>query len=393
VRDRLVKESDAFGSKAAAAAEADSALHRHDLMRGDGRCLFVYGELRGELPLGEQFAEWPAIEKRYDVINGGWVAVSPARQHRPDDTPAGASTCPLCPGGFEVPFSYDAAVFENRFPSFMPEPPAPVSHPLVAPALGRCEIVAYTEGHDGSLATLGDSQLDLVVSVWRDRSRDLWSDPRHAFILIFENRGEEVGATLSHPHGQIYAFDHVPPLIVARTAALAHHRLETGRCLSCDVVSSDIADRMRVLDEGSAFVVAVPFAPRWPYEIHLRARRHGVRRLTDLTAAECGEFRRLLQRIVRRYDGLFGFDLPYMMVIYEAPAGADDWHLSVEFMPPHRTETKLKIRASVETATGLFINDILPSEAAATLQAVPLGEGSVRAVSDGAGGAQRLRRV
>jgi UDPglucose--hexose-1-phosphate uridylyltransferase len=347
------------------------AVQRHEL-RAAVRRLIVYGDLLSSPVPSEVSGARSAIVKCRDAITDTWVAITPARQHRPDATTPGGRSCRLCPGGTEIPFPYDAVVFDNRFPSFMSDPPQPSADPRVAPAVGRCEVVVYTEQHEGSLATLTDEQVDLVVDVWRDRSHELWSDPRHAFVLIFENRGEEVGATLTHPHGQIYALDHVPPLIAARIDALSHHRAEQGSCLSCHVVASDLADKDRILDEGSAFVVAVPFAPHWPYEVHLRARRHGVRRLTDLTPKGCADFGPLLQRIVRRYDGLFGFDLPYMMVVLEAPEAVGDRHLTVEFLAPHRTATKLKIRASVETATGLFINDILPSEAAARLQAVSL---------------------
>jgi UDPglucose--hexose-1-phosphate uridylyltransferase len=348
---------------------------RHDLIRADGRRLFVYGELRGDLD-GDAIkaTPLPALQQRYDALSGTWIAISPARNTRPNSTLDGRSqadaACPLCPGGPEVPFSYEAAVFENRWPSFVADPPPVDADPRLARSRGRCEVVLYTSDHVGSLATLDAAALARVVAIWRDRSVSLWADPAHAFVMVFENRGEAVGATISHPHGQIYAFDRLPPFVATRAAVLARHRAAGGACLTCQVVADDLAAPERSVTTGEYFMVAVPFAARWPFEVRIRARRHGLRRLADLEPAEQVEFASLLREVVVRYDGLFGFELPYMMVVNEGPADEPDWHLSVEFLPPHRSAELTKIRASVETAAGLFINDTLPERSAARLAAV-----------------------
>lgn len=356
-------------------------LARHTLRHADGRCLHVYGELRGRLPESAGTVATPALHRRRDPFTDSWVAVSPGRNQRPQTRLAAdtrRSGCPLCPGGPEVPFSYDAAVFDNRFPSFMPQPP-PVAVAAggdgledVAPSVGRCEVVLYTEEHCGSLASLEPAQVARIVAVWRDRSQALWADPRHAFVLIFENRGEAVGATLSHPHGQIYAFDHLPPSVHRRVAALRVHRDRDRACLSCRVVRTEAASGRRRVADNDSFLVSVPFAPRWPYEVHVRALRHGARRLADLDAGEQRDLAAALRDVVLRYDQLYGVELPYMMVAQEAPAEQPDWHLSFEFFPPHRGPDKLKVRASVETATGLFVNDTVPETSAAELRALPV---------------------
>jgi UDPglucose--hexose-1-phosphate uridylyltransferase len=281
---------------------------------------------------------------------------------------AGGAACLFCPGGPEVPFPYQAAVFENRFPSLVADPPPPPAGDWTRPAQGRCEVVLYTDRHDGSLATLEPGELARLLAIWRDRSEELWADPRHRHVMLFENRGVAVGATISHPHGQVYAFDHVPPLIAARMAALAGHRERAGTCLSCEVVAGDLAAPERAVAPSAAFTVGVPFAARFPFEVHVRARRHGVRRLADLGDDELPALAAALREVVLRYDALFGFELPYMMVALEAPADAPDWHLAFEFLPPHRTEGLTKIRASVETATGLFINDTVPESSARRLR-------------------------
>jgi UDPglucose--hexose-1-phosphate uridylyltransferase len=153
---------------------------------------------------------------------------------------------------------------------------------------------------------------------------------------------------------------------------LVEHRQAMHRCLSCEIVARDDRAPDRAVARNDSFGVTVPYAARWPYEVHVRARRHGLRRLGDLTPSERVDLAAALQEVVIRYDGLFGTDLPYMMVAAEAPVGDDgrpqtDWHLSFEFLPPHRSATKLKVRASVETSTGLFINDTLPELSAAAL--------------------------
>jgi UDPglucose--hexose-1-phosphate uridylyltransferase len=355
-------------------------LPRHTFISPTGRHLHVYGEPKGVFagPINLPPSEPVAAHKRLDLLTGAWVAISPARNLRPHSRESEAlegdrAGCPFCPGGAEVPLGYEAAVLDNRFPTFVPDPPPIPAGPDIAPSIGRCEVVLYTDRHEGSLATLAPAELARVLAVWRDRSAELWADPRHRFVLIFENRGEAVGATLSHPHGQIYAFDHLPPLIETRLAAMARHRGERGSCLSCHLLASDEASE-RVIRSNGTFLVAQPFAPRWPYEVHVRARRHGLRRLTDLTPAEQRDLAGALHDVTVRYDALFGFELPYMMVIMEAPEGVDDWHLAVEFFPPHRNPQLTKVRASVETATGLFINDTLPEETARQLAAISVAD-------------------
>lgn len=346
-------------------------LARHELFHADGRRLLVYGDLHGSLD-GEPAAEPPqAIHKRLDPFTGAWVGIAPARNARPLDSAATTDEpCPFCPGGAEVPFAYEAAVFDNRFPSFRAAPPTPPALAGTAgPALGRCEVVLYTHRHETSFGRLSPAELARVLAVWIDRSRELWSDPAHAYVCVFENRGAEVGATIAHPHGQIYALDHLPPIPAAKAAAHRRHRERSGTCLSCDETVAD-ARSERVVAGNESFVVAVPFAARWPFEVAVRARRHGLRRLAELDAVEQRDLALALRDVVLRYDALFGIPLPYMMVGQEAPPGEPDWHLAFELYPLHRAPGATKIRAGVETGLGLFLNDVVPEDAARRLAAL-----------------------
>jgi UDPglucose--hexose-1-phosphate uridylyltransferase len=235
--------------------------------------------------------------------------------------------------------------------------------------------VLYTSRHDASFGELSPAELGRVLAVWTDRSHELWADPAHEYVAIFENRGATGGATIAHPHGQIYAVDHVPPVVAAKDAAHSRRRAE-GSCLSCTVTALD--DRSeRVVSANASFVVAVPFAPRWPYEIAVRARRHGAGRLSDLDSGEQLDFLVALADVARRYDALFGFPLPYMMVAQEAPRGQPDWHLAFEFFPLNRGPEKVKIRAGSETGIGLFLNDIAPEDAALQLAGLDVAEVAV----------------
>ena len=355
-------------------------LERWELRHGDGRRLFVYGTYSGEpLPADGPGGEWPALHLRHDALSDNWVAISPARNTRPQTAPTHdrpAPDCPLCVGGPELPFPYEAAVFENRFPTLLAAPPVPPQlDGRTAAAQGRCEVVLYTPTHQGSLATLTTEELARVIAIWTDRSAELWTEPTLRAVLVFENRGEDVGATLSHPHGQIYALDHLPVHLERRVDALVAHRTTTGACLSCEVVARDLAAPERAVRENASFTVAVPFAPDWPFELHVRARRHGARRLPDLTVEERRDLAAALREVVHIYDRLFDAPMAYLMACQQAPASAsgqvaEDWHLSFEFLPPNRGPDKLKMRATVETAAGLFINDTLPETSAAALAAV-----------------------
>ncbi len=371
-------------------------MRKKRVTKKDGRYLIYYyfdGALpeAGEEQSGEVGEGRPlgAGELRWNPTLREWVVTATHRQERTFFPPA--DYCPLCPtlpGGFETEIpaaDYQLAVFENKFPTLQREPPRPslagnALHP-VRPAQGICEVVCYTPRHQGTLTDCSEEEVRNLVAVWTDRYRELGARPDIDYVFIFENKGEAIGVTLHHPHGQIYGFSFIPPIPERELAAAHDHRERTGRCLFCDILADELRDGRRLVAENEHFAAFVPFYGRWPYEIHLYARQHRPS-LHDLNQAESDALTRLLRVVMRKYDNLWPEvpSMPYMMVMHQQPTDGREHggHFHVEFYPPHRTAAKLKYRASCESGAGTFINDSLPEDKAAELrQAQPNTEGFI----------------
>jgi UDPglucose--hexose-1-phosphate uridylyltransferase len=211
-----------------------------------------------------------------------------------------------------------------------------------------------------------------LIHVWQDRYLEISSREGIRYILIFENRGPEVGVTLSHPHGQIYAFPFIPPVPALELASARAHREKTGRCLFCDLLAEELADGRRIIMESAGWVAFVPFAARYSYEVHLYSRRC-LAALTELHDGEVEELAAMLQEMVACYDGLFDAPFPYLMILHQAPVqggdGEERGHLHFKFYSPVRDRNKLKFLAGCEQGAGTFINDAAPEKKAAELRA------------------------
>lgn len=328
---------------------------------------------------------------RWDPTLREWVAYATHRQDRTFLPPA--EYCPLCPtkpGGFptEVPReSYEIAVFENRFPSLSPDAPEPDEPGSrltpTAPGRGICEVVLYSDDHGATLAGMGERRIRDLVDVWADRYRELGSLDYVDYVFIFENKGEAIGVTLHHPHGQIYGYPFVPPRPAKELAAARDYRAENeGRCLHCDLLSAEHEDGRRVVAKGEHFTAFIPFYAHYPYEVHFYARRC-VPSIADLSDDERRDLARTLKRLLLGYDRLFDFSLPYVMVMHQAPTDGGDQsgydgvaHFHVEFYPPNRTADKLKYLAGSEVGAGAFVMDALPETTAGKLRAAVEGNGT-----------------
>jgi UDPglucose--hexose-1-phosphate uridylyltransferase len=317
-------------------------------------------------------------ELRWNPQLGEWVITATHRQDRTflpprDFGPLCSTRDPKFPTEIDRD-RFGVAVFENKFPSLRrdPAPPSIDGTDLtpVRPSVGECEVVVYTPQHDATAAGLSVTKLEQLVAVWAHRTLELGARPEIEYVYVFENKGESIGVTLNHPHGQIYAYPYIPSIVAREVAAARSHVTETSNCLWCALVDQELADRRRIVAETETWVAGVPFFARWPYEVHLTSRRHAGW-LHELDSNETHDLARLLKIVLLKYDALFGFSLPYIMAVHQRPTdGADHsgYHLHIEFYPPNRTETKLKYLAGSETGAGAFINDTLPEVTAARLR-------------------------
>ena len=322
-------------------------------------------------------------ELRWHPILGQWVVTATHRMNRtflpPEDF------CPLCPtrpGGFptEVPREdYDIVVFENRFPSLRRDPDAPAvegeEFSPVRPAQGVCEVVLYSPDHNSTLAEAPVRQIEKLVRVWQDRFLELGALDFIEYVHIFENKGKEIGVTITHPHGQIYAYPFVPPRMCTRRESFDHWLRDNGSCLLCDILVRELEEETRLVAANDQFVAFVPFYARYPYEVHILPRDHSVR-LGEFTRETAASLAAILKTVMVKYDGLWGFSMPYIMNLFPEPSdGRDDpgWHFHIEFNPPYRSPQKLKYLAGAESGADAFINDALPENTAAELRAVDAG--------------------
>lgn len=281
--------------------------------------------------------------------------------------------CPFCPGSGRVPDDYDVYLYPNDFSAFSIPPPEPAIEGddfyRVERSYGKCDVVLYHPDHTTSLPRLSIGHLTRLVKLWRARTAELRRDRGIRYVLIFENKGEAIGVTMPHPHGQIYAFPFVPPRLERELEAAKSHWRKTRRCLYCDILKKERGDGRRMVAENESFTALVPFYARWPYEVHIFARRH-VGALDAFRPAEEKSLAEILKWATMKYDNLFHFSFPYMMLLHQEPTQGKFpyFHFHIEFYPPHRSKTKLKYLASVETGSGSFLNDSLAEEKAAELR-------------------------
>ena len=370
----------------------DKRVRKAEIRLSDGRELMYFGEVPerpDEYPDRRQLARVQVqSQARWDQLLGEWVIIASHRQDRTFQ-PA-ADQCPLCPSTAdsltEIPApDYEVVVFENRFPTLgarqgddsgsgprrqAAEAPAAGPGALLAsrPAVGRCEVVCFSPRHDASFADLSPAQAWTVMAAWVDRSIELGRLDGVEQVYCFENRGAEIGVTLSHPHGQIYAYPYATPRTDRMLQACAGYRGRTGRSLFDDILAAEQADSARIVLQGSHWTAFVPYAAHWPYEVHLYPRQR-VPDLVALEEAAKAEFCELYLDLLRRFDRLFGKPAPYISAWHQAPVRhRDDFALHLELYTVRRAPDKLKYLAGSESGMGAFANDVIPERAAERLR-------------------------
>jgi UDPglucose--hexose-1-phosphate uridylyltransferase len=278
-----------------------------------------------------------------DPLTGATVAVAPARQDRPD-RPAG---CPFCVGGLEAPEPYDVLAFPNRWP-WLPG--------------DRCEVVLYTPDHDATLWSLGPAGARRVVDLWAARTAALGARPDVAYVLPFENRGAAVGATIDHPHGQLYAYPVVPPVPLGELERAAG----PGGCPLCAERPGD-----RLVAEAGGWRAWVPAAPAHPYALVLAPVAHEPD-LPGLGGPSRDGLATVLVDVLARLDHLWDEPMPYLLWAHQRPTDGGRWpsaHVHLEVASPLRAPGTMRFVAAGELGSGVYVNPVVPEEAAAALRA------------------------
>lgn len=301
--------------------------------------------------------------------------VAANRQNRPDMP---KDYCPFCPSSGKVPDDYDVYQYDNDFPALSANPPAPddVATGLyrVESAYGKCEVILYSPEHHTTLPELPVSHIRKVVDLWADRFEVLSQDEQHKYILIFENRGPEVGVTMPHPHGQIYAYPYVPQKIRVELDSCHAHHVQTDGCLICDINREEQSFARRMLVETESFVSYVPFFTDFPYGAFISSKSHKTN-ILQFTDGERDDLAKMLKFVTAGMDALFDRAFPYMMVLHQSPVNQtspDDveeyYHFHIEFYPPLRAKDRIKYLASSETGAWAPCNPLSVEETAGQLR-------------------------
>lgn len=311
-------------------------------------------------------------ELRWNPTLREWVVTATHRQTRPL---LPSSFCPFCVGAEEVPKPYEILSLPNRFPSFhlKPPPPSIKGNALykVRKAKGAAEVVLYSSSHNTTLAEQSEEHLIKLITLWQNRVLELGNKSFIKYVFIFENKGEVIGVTLHHPHGQIYGFSFIPPIIKKELSSAKKYYKKQNRCLHCEIIKIEKKDKVRIVTENKKFVAFIPFYARWPYEVHIYPKVHQTSILELKSRDSKLSFARILKEVLNKYDALFNFSFPYMMVLHQKPTDKRDYsfyHWHIEFYPPYRAANKIKYLAGCESGTGTFINDTLAEEKAEELR-------------------------
>lgn len=355
-------------------------MYKQKLIKSDGRYLLTYWQKPTNVELisnniSEPFIE-PSNQLRWNPVLEEWVGIANQRQARtffpPDDF------CPLCitkPGKFttEIPLeNYEIAVFQNKFPAFTANISSTTTDNFyeVASAQGECEVIVYSPNHQATLTNLSELEIQSLIAVWADRFTELGQRDYIKYVYIFENKGREIGVTLPHPHGQIYTFPFIPPVVERELNSSKKYYQKNQKCLFCEVLANEVAYKNRIVVENDAFIAFIPFYARWPYETHVYSKQHASA-ITDFSKKETYQLAKLLKTLLEKFDGLWQRSFPYIMLMHQRPTDGKDYsyyHFHIEFYPPYRTPDKLKYLAGVEAGCGVFLNDTLAEEKAKELR-------------------------
>jgi len=314
-------------------------------------------------------------ELRFNPLTKDWVMIASHRQNRPQMP---KDWCPFCPNpdNDKIKEPYEVLKYDNDFPALSQNPPVPDDVATgvykTMPGYGKCEVILYSPEHTTTLPELEVSHIKKLVDLWQNRFVELSKDEKIKYVFIFENRGEVVGVTMPHPHGQIYGYSYIPKKIELELASSKEHYEETGRCLICDMLKEEIAFKQRVIIENEHFITFLPFYSEYPYGVYIGAKKH-MQNLSQFTEEEKASLADILKKTVGMLDSLFDYKFPYMMCMHQDPVNSDDvsdyYHFHIEFFPPMRSKDKQKFNASSETGVWAHCNTTAPEVVSDELRA------------------------
>lgn len=312
-------------------------------------------------------------ELRWNPMLEDWVMIASHRQNRPQMP---KDWCPFCPGSGKVPDDYEVLKYDNDFPALMkyPQEPDDVSTDLfkTRPSYGKCEVILYSPDHNATLPKLPERHIRKLVDLWCDRFYELSEDPMIKYIFIFENRGEAVGVTMPHPHGQIYAYPYVPKKLQIETDCAKRYYDKNYRCLICDIIKDECEDNRRIIIENDSFVTILPFFCEYPFGVYIYSKKH-ISDILVLDDKERSDLAKILKKTTGTLDALYDMPFPYMMCMHQSPVNTGEdhlqyYHFHIEFYPPMRSKNKIKFNASSETGAWAPCNTTAPEEMAVLLR-------------------------
>lgn len=312
-------------------------------------------------------------ELRYNPLIKDWVMIASHRQNRPQMP---KDFCPFCPGSGKVPDDFTVLEYDNDFPALSRNPPEPdpVANEFfkVRDAYGKCEVILYSKEHTVTLPELSVSHICKLVDLWVERFEKMAQDERIKYVFIFENRGDAVGVTMPHPHGQIYGYSLIPKKIELELESCREYQEEKGHCLICDMLKEEQDFGKRVIMENDDFLAVLPFFCEYPYGIYIISKKH-KQNIAQLNPEEKKNLAFILKAVTGTYDSLFDYPFPYMMCMHQSPVNSEDtsgyYHFHIEFFPPMRSRDKIKYNASSETGVWAHCNPTAPEEKAEELRA------------------------
>ena len=339
------------------------SLYRATLDRGEGRSLALFSRAARDYRLFDGLPSVPpaGAHLRQHPLTGEWISYSGVRQGR--TFLPNASECPLCPMASpdvltDVPVDdYEVAIFTNRFAALTPDPGTPPDMDLPTRAgIGVCEVISYSAAHEASLSTIGAARIELLIDALAVRLAELMAQPDICWVLPFENRGREIGVTLDHPHGQLYALSHLPAKVAQTADGFADGDPLAG-------LADSIPDRLKLAENEAGLAFVPPWA-KYPFETWVVPHQR-VPDLASLDASTRAGMAALIEIAAGRLDAVFDGPMPYTFGWQVAPRGYEDsFHMHCIFQPMKRAPDKLKYLASVEQFTGFYLVDLPPEDAA-----------------------------